>query len=131
MNILIIDDEEIILTLLEDFIEGIDSKIKVITTSNPQDAVNIIRNESIVFVISDYKMPELNGLELLKLLKDDEKLTPYFCLMSGDIPKEVFKVEYETDIRILRKPFSFADLKKMVQEIQKLTSSQTTDQATE
>jgi DNA-binding NtrC family response regulator len=120
MNILIVDDEELLLTLLEDFIIDIDSGINVFTSSNSENAISIVNESAIDFIICDYNMPKVNGLEILKLLNHNDNLSPFFCLMSGEIPNEIFNIKYQTKIRILRKPFNFDELKEMIREILKV-----------
>lgn len=64
-TILIVDDEEDIRdslkALLESSVEGAD----VVVAAHGQEALATLRSTQIDLVISDYKMPGMNGLELL------------------------------------------------------------------
>lgn len=42
---------------------------QVFTTNNPDEAIEILTNNNIKLVISDYRMPEINGLDFLYALK--------------------------------------------------------------
>ncbi len=66
-KILIVDDEETILELMHDYLsqEG----YNVQTTSDPLEAIEIITGGNIHIVLSDIKMPRMNGDELLEKIK--------------------------------------------------------------
>ena len=46
-------------------------KYNIMYESNPISALDLVKNNPIKVVVSDYKMPEMNGLELLEILKND------------------------------------------------------------
>jgi len=67
----IVDDDADITLLFQEVLKSI-SQIKVITFTDPVSALKHFQfNEhSYVLVISDYRMPGLNGIEFLKKIKD-------------------------------------------------------------
>ncbi len=69
IKILIVDDEEMMRGLLEKILrrEGYD----VIAAEDGQQAVEILQKEKVNLVISDMKMPRMNGFELLKHVKQE------------------------------------------------------------
>ena len=48
---------------------------KVITAPNGKDALRLIKYHNVDIIISDWEMPKMNGLELLKAIRDDENTT--------------------------------------------------------
>jgi DNA-binding NtrC family response regulator len=87
--VLVVDDEtgvrEAISMYLE--IEGIDA----ISAKSGSEAVKLIKeNSAINFVISDVRMPNGDGIFLIKELRKINKTKPYIILISGqaDISKE-------------------------------------------
>ncbi len=68
MRILIVDDDNDIIILLSKILHkwGHD----VITAFNGVEAWEILQSEQIGFVISDWMMPKMNGLELCKRIRD-------------------------------------------------------------
>jgi DNA-binding NtrC family response regulator len=66
-KVLIVDDEVEITALLSNFLsmEGYDT----VTLNNPREALDVIEQESVLIVICDITMPQMNGLELLKQIK--------------------------------------------------------------
>lgn len=72
-TILIVDDKSFNLDLLEMALTG-EENIKTIRADNGFTALKKVREHKIDLIILDISMPELNGLDVLKELKEDEKL---------------------------------------------------------
>ncbi len=66
--ILIIDDEEFVRKALIRALR--DEPYEVIEAEDARTALQILREKDVDIVISDLKMPGLNGLSLLKIVKD-------------------------------------------------------------
>ena len=68
LNILIVDDELVNTILLEELVmqEGYNN---FITFNSSMDAYNYALSNNVDVLITDYNMPELNGIDLLKLTK--------------------------------------------------------------
>ena len=79
-HILVVDDEKVIREILADFLtlEG----FNVTTASDGQDAIERLKESTFNMVISDLKMPQMGGLELLEYIQDnhDDLLT---VIMTG------------------------------------------------
>ncbi len=69
INILVVDDEQIMRDLLEKILsrEG----YNIITATDGVDALEKLNSTKVDIVISDMKMPKMNGFELLKHIKAD------------------------------------------------------------
>ncbi|MDY0328386.1 MAG: response regulator [Arcobacteraceae bacterium] len=67
LNILIVDDEEEIRFLLNRFLQKYSKKIFV--ASNGHQALKIYKENDIDIIITDIRMPIINGIELLKEIK--------------------------------------------------------------
>jgi PAS domain S-box-containing protein len=63
-TILLVDDEEVLRESVSDFLE--DREYRVITAENGFAALEIYKEESPDLVLTDLRMPEMDGLELLK-----------------------------------------------------------------
>ena len=65
-TILVVDDEvgprEALRMILQ-------NKYNVLTTEDPQEAMNMVSSGSVDIVLLDIKMPRINGLKLLKAMK--------------------------------------------------------------
>ena len=69
-KILIVDDEFDMLHLLKRSLEP-DLDCRIDTASSGKDALEMISQQAFDLVLADIKMPEMNGLELLELIKRD------------------------------------------------------------
>ena len=69
VSILVVDDEEMMRNLLTKILtrEG----YQVTTAENGQTALEHLQQQTFNLVISDMKMPKMNGFELLKAVKKD------------------------------------------------------------
>jgi len=79
-EILLIDDEEGILDLTKVYLEKEDQNFICTTTSLPEKAFNDIISNSFDIVVTDYKMPVLDGLQLLEKIRSS----------GNDIPVIIF-----------------------------------------
>jgi DNA-binding NtrC family response regulator len=71
-RILAVDDELDMLTLIRMIIEGY-SNHQIMTTNNPLEVADLLTKEQFDLIITDLKMPGLDGMELLELAKKYDK----------------------------------------------------------
>jgi DNA-binding NtrC family response regulator len=69
IKILIVDDEEMMRNLLSKILKR--EKYQIVTACDGLEGLNKVQSEHIDIVISDMKMPRMNGFELLKHIKED------------------------------------------------------------
>ena len=62
--VIIVDDEEMVLTSLESFLT-LETDWDVRTFTDPQEALEHIRSTNVDMVISDYLMPDMDGITFL------------------------------------------------------------------
>jgi DNA-binding LytR/AlgR family response regulator len=71
---MIVDDEPIALDILESFIQKIDDLQLVARCDNAIEAFNLLHKESIDLLFLDIEMPKLDGIKLIKTLKEPPKV---------------------------------------------------------
>jgi DNA-binding NtrC family response regulator len=66
LEIVVVDDEEPITEVIKTYIECIDPNINVRTFNDPLEAKIYISNNSPDVLITDYKMPKCDGIQLME-----------------------------------------------------------------
>jgi len=80
-KILAVDDEPDMLKLLSMIVRE-KTQHQIVTTNNPLEAVEIVKQGSIDMVIADLKMPGLDGSELLDAVKAVDKEIPVVIITA-------------------------------------------------
>ncbi|WP_461452398.1 hybrid sensor histidine kinase/response regulator [Mucilaginibacter sp.] len=86
VNILIVDDREENIIALEALIKRDD--IKIFSTTSPNDALKIAWENSIAIALVDVQMPEIDGFELVDMLKSNPRTKDIFVIFVTAISKE-------------------------------------------
>ena len=71
-SILLIDDSDLILMALTEYIKESELSLNILTANNGDDACEIAANKLPDLIITDWEMPEMDGIETIKALKADE-----------------------------------------------------------
>jgi len=111
-KILVVDDDMINRKLLNVLVKKMGHT--VIEAENGMEAFNIIKNEPIDMVLLDIIMPVMDGIDLLKLLKQDDnyKSIPVAILTTDDTRKtEALNIGA---CSVLIKPIKEPDLKALL-----------------
>jgi len=67
LRCLVIDDKPLAIDVLADYASKVPFLELVSTTTNPIEGLNIVREQNIDLVFLDIQMPELNGLQFIKI----------------------------------------------------------------
>ena len=116
-KVVVIDDEPFILMMIEDKLRK--ARLNVITLRESKNAFETIKKEVPDLIILDWMMPELSGIDLCRMLKNDPVLTniPIFMLTAkGQDSDEKLGLQYGV-ARYITKPFSPKSLLEMVLEV--------------
>ena len=81
-TVLIIDDQSTGRMILSEIVRSIDKKLDVVTFGDPLEAIEYAQNQPVDLVLTDYKMPTLDGIEtirrLRRIFRDDD--VPIVCV---------------------------------------------------
>ena len=113
--IAIVDDEDMVLTSLRSFLL-LETDYEVETWRSPREALKLLAGKNLDLIISDYLMPEMNGIEFLLEVK---KIHPFATriLLTGYADKEnAIKAINEVGLyQYVEKPWDNNDLKLTIQ----------------
>lgn len=122
-KILIVDDEQDLVKLIRYHLEK--DGYKVISANNGEDALLLARREEPELVILDLMLPGIDGLEVCKKLKMDQKLARTAIIMltaKGEEADVTIGLKLGAD-DYMTKPFSPKELVARVQAILRRTKS--------
>ncbi|WP_323677166.1 response regulator [Halorubellus sp. PRR65] len=88
VTVLHVDDDEALLSLLEAMMERVDHQFSVSTLQRPTEALERLDDGDIDCVVCDYDMPRMNGLEVLKAIREEYPDLP-FILYTGKGSEEI------------------------------------------
>jgi len=122
LRILVIDDEQFSRTLFKEAMTNLGAK-EVRTARDGFEALSVMRNSSRSFdvVISDYRMPEMDGLELLKEIRMGTtgiNRDTIFAILTGQPEKHICSVAFMLDVDFfVTKPASAVTIKDRLSKI--------------
>ena len=116
-NILIIDDFESARFITEFTLKN--AGYSVVMAKSGEEALQILETSPVRLIITDYNMPQMNGLEFIRKVKNHPKLcnTPIIVLSTEN--NEVKKLEV-TKLGILmwiKKPFKMDEFLKIISKV--------------
>jgi DNA-binding NtrC family response regulator len=113
----IIDDELDITVLFRDAMRGIQG-ISIFTFTNPRMALEHFKfnRNNYHLIVSDLRMPGINGIELIKRIKELNPLVRTILMTAFEIDDELFQKYAEEQLinGFLQKPIMLKDLVKEV-----------------
>ena len=117
-KILIIDDDKDIRNILRSAFES-EGGYKVLEASSAIEASFILSQEMPDLIILDIMMPHINGVEVCRLLKDEERFRDVKVIIITGYPtsKELAQVKEMGFKEIFEKPLSIKELLKRVEEL--------------
>jgi two-component system response regulator TtrR len=118
-HIFFLDDEPTVLEVVRETLE--DSNFKVSCFGNPTECLAKLRSQKCDLLISDLKMPEKDGIELLKDVKHLAPWVPVLMITGyGDIPTAV-KAMKAGAVDFIEKPLEKKNFVRKIKAILKKT----------
>jgi DNA-binding NtrC family response regulator len=115
MNVLVVDDEQHVRQLCTDV--AAQSGMKVTAVATAEEALNIFENSAIDILITDLKLRESNGLDLIRQIQDTHPevavivVTGYGTIDSAVTAIRLGAVDYVT------KPFRVEELRSRIERV--------------
>lgn len=109
-NLLLVDDEKSFLLSLEDMLKDSAEKYSVQTANNGKEAVNIIEKGNIDLVVTDLKMPEMDGFDLIAYISGSKPTMPVIAMTAFGTPDMENRLMEMGAFQYIEKPIDFPTL---------------------
>ncbi len=116
-KILIVDDDNYVLESISGILQAFG--LNVIKTASPFEAIRLFKAEQPQIILTDIKMPQLDGIELLKRLHEiDTKIPVILMTAYAEIELAVDAVK-EGAFDFILKPFTVDQIKKTISKAER------------
>jgi two-component system chemotaxis response regulator CheY len=119
-NILIVDDSFPMRAVIKKVIKASGFNIgELFEAGNGKQALQILNEQWLDLVLTDYNMPDMNGLELLKAMKSQETLTdiPVVIITTEGSDQRVEEFLSQGAVAYIKKPFTPEQIKSHLNRI--------------
>jgi two-component system, LytTR family, response regulator LytT len=118
MNCIIIDDDEISRILISKMISKSEDLRLIESFSNAIDALKFLNENTIDLIFLDIHMPNFNGFDFIKTLKDP----PFIIMITSDKNFAIHAFEYDCIIDYLVKPINYDRFLKSIIKVKSKTN---------
>ena len=113
-RVLILDDEEMVLTSLRSFLE-LETDYEVVTFTSANEALEYTKKNKINLVVSDYLMPEMDGISFLAKVKEiDPNATRIILTGYADKENAIKAINEVSLFQYIEKPWDNDNLKLVI-----------------
>lgn len=119
ISILVIDDDPIIRNLLKSILKD---RTTVFVVESPSEGFKVLRNEAIDIIICDFRLPEMDGLQVLDIVKQDYPLIEVIMISDSGEMDTVISALRKGAADYFRKPFSPAEIWLAIERTLKISN---------
>jgi len=116
-RVLIVDDEDKILFVLRHALARLGQECQVQTASDGRQALEMARAAPFDLVVTDLRMPEMDGIELTRALRDLDGSPVVIWMTAYDGYIQAAEMERLQVHCCLDKPIEIGDLRRIVSEV--------------
>jgi len=119
-NAIIVDDSQPMRSIIIKTIKASGFNIGIFFESpNGKEAISIIKKEWLDIVITDYNMPDMNGIELIEAIKKDSQINsiPILVISTEGSKKKIDEFIKKGAAGYIKKPFTPELIKKKLNHI--------------
>lgn len=116
-TILVVDDETDILDSITALMQAVNSSPRVLTARDGKDALEILDKESVDLIVTDYRMPRMDGLELLRIARERNPEMPMILITAYPDPALEDTAMHTLGVsHFIRKPFDPGEIISAVEQ---------------
>ena len=118
MNVLIVDDFATMRKIVKNILRQIGFE-SLFEADDGKAALAVLKNEDIHFVVSDWNMPNMSGLDLLKAIRDDPDLkeSPFLMVTAEGQKENIVEAAKAGVSNYVVKPFTMDVLHEKIKKI--------------
>lgn len=113
-NLLIVDDENNFLLSLIDMLKGHKEKFMIITANNGKEGIDVLNSKPIDLVVTDLKMPEMDGFGLLAYISSEKPHIPVIVMTAFGTPEIEDRLLELGVYQYIEKPIDFEVLQEKI-----------------
>jgi DNA-binding response OmpR family regulator len=113
-TVLIVDDEKTFLLSLRDGLKIHEKKFRVLTAESGKEAISLLRALPVDLLITDLKMPEVDGFELLAWTTREKPELPVIVMTAFGTAEIEAQLADIDSLQYLEKPLALADLESAI-----------------
>jgi CheY-like chemotaxis protein len=113
-NILLIDDDRSFLKTLEEELSNYNEDWNILTAENGKRGVALIASHSVDLVVTDLRMPEMDGYELLAYFRDRRPNMPIIVLTADDSQEAGQRLRSLGVKQCISKPCQFSEIVRAI-----------------
>jgi len=84
IHVLLVDEDPELLELTETFLERNSDDLTVSTETDPETAIDCVVEGDVDCVVSDFRMPGMDGIELYEAMAEHRPELPFFLFTAAD-----------------------------------------------
>lgn len=116
-TILVVDDEKMILRLATEALESYGEGYNVITALNGKQALQALASTGIELVLTDLKMPVMDGYELLSFMSKNYRDIPVIVMTGFGSPEIAKRLRQKGILYYIEKPFEISALRDKITDV--------------
>ncbi len=113
-NVLIVDDDQEMLLSVKEGLEKYDETFSVIIAGDGEVAVDKLRTDPVSLVVTDLKMPRMNGFTLLAHIMERYPDIPVIIITAYSTPEMEKQARLGGAVGYIEKPFMIEDLARKI-----------------
>lgn len=123
-RILLVDDEDQVIFVVSESLGKLGAQAEIVAASNGEEALEKIKETFFDLVITDLKMPKMDGVQLTEAIREISPETQVIWMTAFENKETQAKAEELAVSHFLAKPLDIADIRKIAREALQNTMAQ-------
>jgi CheY-like chemotaxis protein len=113
-KVLIVDDEETLTWSMAKTLAKDEGKYELVIANTGSEALTVLKQHPMDVVVTDIKMPDINGLELLSMIRKQYPSTKVIIMTAYGSPEVHKEATRRGSYFYLEKPFEISELRTLI-----------------